>query len=118
LWARRLRLRGLLKSEGHNNSWPKLTGGKGVHVMVPIEQSMTHDEAHAYCKRLAWRLAATDPDRYTTSAALAKRPGRLFIDYLRNGGGTTAIGTYSPRARFGPRQRIAEQLASPFPPIG
>ena len=94
------RLRDLLKTEGHH-SWPKLTGGKGVHVMVPIERGTTHDQAHADCKRLAERLAVTEPDRYTTSAALAKRPGRLFIDYLRNGRGTTAIGTYSPRARPG-----------------
>jgi DNA primase len=53
--------------------------------MVPIEWRMTRDQAHSYCKRLAQRLAATDPDRYTTNAALIKRPGRLFIDYLRNG---------------------------------
>src|SRR4051794_37707417 len=63
-------------SEGHDDSWPKLTGGKGVHVMVPIEHSMTHDQAHAYCKRLAERLTATAPDRYTTSAALAQRPAK------------------------------------------
>jgi bifunctional non-homologous end joining protein LigD len=96
-----LRLRELLKSEGHTNAWPKLTGGKGVHLMVPIARGMTHDQAHAYCKALAERVAHTNPARYTTSAALAKRPGRLFIDYLRNGRGTTAIGTYSPRARPG-----------------
>jgi bifunctional non-homologous end joining protein LigD len=48
-----------------------------------------------------WLLARTDPERYTTSAALGKRAGRLFVDYLRNGRGTTAIGTYSPRARPG-----------------
>ena len=63
--------------------------------------SPKHDQAHAYCKALAERVAATDPDRYTTNATLIKRPGRLFIDYLRNGRGTTAIGTYSPRARSG-----------------
>jgi bifunctional non-homologous end joining protein LigD len=95
-----LRLREMLNSDGHNN-WPKVTGGKGVHIMVPIARGMTHDQAHAYCKRLAERLTATAPDRYTTNAALAQRPGRLFIDYLRNGRGTTAIGTYSPRARPG-----------------
>jgi bifunctional non-homologous end joining protein LigD len=87
--------------ETNKNAWPKFTGGKGVHVMVSIARGMTHDQAHAYCKRLAERLAATAPDRFTTSAALAKRPGRLFIDYLRNGRGTTAIGTYSPRASLG-----------------
>src|SRR5262249_46330243 len=95
-----LKLHGLLVAEGHE-SWPKLTGGKGVHVMAPIKRGMTHDQAHAYCKGLAQRLVATKPDRNTITATLAKRSGRLFIDYLRNGRGTTAIGAYSPRARLG-----------------
>jgi bifunctional non-homologous end joining protein LigD len=56
----------------------------------------THDAAHNYARRLAQRLASTDADRYVTSS-LARRPGRLFIDYLRNGRGTTAAGAYSPR---------------------
>src|SRR5437016_4247384 len=47
------------------------------------------------------RFAASDPARYITSATLAKRRGQLFLDYFRNGRGTTAIGTYSPRARSG-----------------
>ena len=63
--------------------------------------SPKHDQAHAYCKALAERVAATGPDRYTANATVVKRPGRLFIDCLRNGRGTTAIGTYSPRARPG-----------------
>jgi bifunctional non-homologous end joining protein LigD len=82
-------------------SWPKLTGGKGVHVMATIEAKITHDEAHGYAKALAQRIVKHAPDRFTASAALKDRPGRLFIDYLRNGRGTTAVGTYSPRARTG-----------------
>ena len=93
-------LRDVLKNEGFR-SWPKITGGKGVHVMVPVEPQFTHDQAHRYCRKIAQRLAATDPDSYTVSAALARRPGRLFIDYLRNGRGTTAVATYSPRVRVG-----------------
>lgn len=77
-----------------------MTGGKGLHVVVPIESGVTHDAAR-YCKQLAQRLAATDRARYTVSASMAERGGRLFIDYLRNGRGTTAVGTYSPRARDG-----------------
>ena len=50
---------------------------------------------------LAQRLAATNPQRYVTGASPARRRGHIFIDYLRNGRGTTAIGTYSPRARRG-----------------
>jgi bifunctional non-homologous end joining protein LigD len=83
------------------DSWPKTTGGKGLHVMVPIARGMGWDLAHEFTRGIAERLAATDRARYVTSAALAKRPGKLFIDYLRNGRGTTAIGAYSPRARPG-----------------
>ncbi len=102
-----LAVRDLLKSEGLE-SWPKLTGGKGVHVMTPLQRRvgasgrrMTHDEAHRYSRRLAEQIAGTAPERYITSAATSQRAGRLFIDYLRNGRGTTAVATYSPRARPG-----------------
>jgi bifunctional non-homologous end joining protein LigD len=95
-----LALRELLQSEGLS-SWPKLTGGKGIHVMVPLDRLMTHDVAHQYSKDIARRLERQDPSRYTIAANLAARPGRLFIDYLRNGRGTTAVGAYSPRARPG-----------------
>jgi len=94
-------LRQRLQVEGLS-SWPKLTGGNGVHVMVPLApRHMSHDEAHRLSRELAEGLAATQPDRFTTSAALHERAGRLFIDYLRNGRGTTAVATYSPRARPG-----------------
>jgi bifunctional non-homologous end joining protein LigD len=93
-----LRLRGL-------QCWPKLTGGKGIHVMAPLEERMTHDAAHRHGGELARQLARTDARRYTTSAVMSERAGRLFIDYLRNGRGTTAVGTYSPRAR--PRFPVA-----------
>jgi bifunctional non-homologous end joining protein LigD len=95
-----LNLRELLRSEGHQ-PWPKLTGGKGLHVMVPTTAQMDWSTAKAYTRHLAEKVAATAPNRYTTAAALAKRPRRLFIDYLRNGRGTTAVGAYSPRARAG-----------------
>ncbi|MBV8506130.1 MAG: hypothetical protein JOZ11_10045 [Alphaproteobacteria bacterium] len=93
------RLRDMLAAKGHDCS-PKTTGGKGLHVMVPISRGMSWDAAHAYTRYIAYRLAATAPDRYVTSATVA-RTGKLFIDYLRNGRGTTAIGAYSPRVRPG-----------------
>jgi len=93
-----LALRDMLEEQGLE-SWPKLSGGKGIHVMVPLRSKITHDEAHAYARRMARKLAATNPDRYTISASLSQRPGRLFLDHLRNGRGTTAVGAYSPRAR-------------------
>jgi bifunctional non-homologous end joining protein LigD len=69
--------------------------------MVPIEPSISHDEARDYCRRMAYRIVQADQRRYTISPAPEKRGGRIYIDYLRNGRGNTAIGAYSPRARQG-----------------
>jgi bifunctional non-homologous end joining protein LigD len=94
-----LRMREVLKQNGFD-SWPKLTGGKGIHLMAPLDQPLTHDEAHRIARRLVSNLAARFPDHYILSAQ-ARRRGRIFLDYLRNGRGTTAIGTWSPRVREG-----------------
>jgi bifunctional non-homologous end joining protein LigD len=94
-----LELRAFMQREGLD-TWPKLTGGKGVHLMAPLDEPMLHDEAHRIARRLCSEFAARDPDFYILSAQ-ARRSGRIFLDYLRNGRGTTAIGTYSPRARQG-----------------
>ena len=93
-------LRELLEEDGFA-TWPKVTGGKGVHVMVPIAPDITHDEAHRYCRSVAERTAATDPGRYTVSASIAQRGGPPLHRLLRNGRGTTAVGAFSPRARPG-----------------
>ena len=95
-----LRLKAMLQDEGYE-SWPKLTGGKGLHLMVPIEPRFSHDKARLYCKSLVARLEATRPDAYTISPLPARRSNRIYLDYLRNGRGTTAVGAYSPRAREG-----------------
>jgi bifunctional non-homologous end joining protein LigD len=93
-------LRDVLAEEGLE-SWPKLTGGSGLHIMAPIERDLTHKEVHRYALELAGRVAARKPQKYTTIAGASQRIGKLFIDHLRNGRGFTAIGTYSPRARQG-----------------
>ncbi|ESX91417.1 RNA ligase family protein [Mesorhizobium sp. LNJC403B00] len=95
-----LALRGILEAAGLE-SWPKVTGGKGIHLMAPLVAKMTHDSARKLAKSLAHRLVDTDPDRYLLSADPAARGGRIFLDYLRNGRGNTAIGAFSPRARPG-----------------
>jgi bifunctional non-homologous end joining protein LigD len=69
--------------------------------MVPITPGMTYEAARAYCRRLAQGIERSRPRLYTTSAAPERRSGRIFIDYLRNGRGTTAVGAYSPRVRPG-----------------
>jgi bifunctional non-homologous end joining protein LigD len=94
-----LRMRDLMKAEGLT-TWPKLTGGKGIHLMAPLDAPVSHDEAHRTARRLVAELAGRYPDDYIVSAQ-ARRDRRIFLDYLRNGRGTTAIGAYSPRARDG-----------------
>jgi bifunctional non-homologous end joining protein LigD len=97
--AAALRMRDLMKEAGFA-TWPKLTGGKGVHLMAPLDRRVAHDEAHRTARRLVSALADRFPDDYILSAQ-ARRHGRIFLDYLRNGRGTTAVGAYSPRAREG-----------------
>jgi bifunctional non-homologous end joining protein LigD len=93
-----LALRDMLARDGLN-SWPKLTGGKGIHVMAPIEPRLTHDEARSYAKAIAQRLAATNSSQFTLTADPKARTGKIFLDYLRNGRGNTAVGAFSPRVR-------------------
>ncbi len=94
-----LRMRDLLKAESLD-SWPKLTG-TGVHVMVPVVPDLDWDEAHGYGKSIAEKLAATAPERYVTTPPRDQRQGRLYINWLCNGRGSTAVGAYSPIARRG-----------------
>jgi len=79
----------------------RTTGGKGLHVVTPIARRITWDEAKAFAKAVADDVVRAQPQRYTTRLALAARRGRIFIDYLRNYQGATAIANYSTRARPG-----------------
>ncbi|MGL6213489.1 DNA ligase D [Billgrantia desiderata] len=77
----------------------RTTGGKGLHLVVPIEPSAEWDRAKAFAKGVAEAHAKDDPQRLTTNMSKAKREGRIFIDYLRNGRGATAVASYTVRAR-------------------
>jgi DNA ligase D-like protein (predicted ligase)/DNA ligase D-like protein (predicted polymerase) len=89
-------VRDFLCDEGFD-PWLKTSGGKGLHVMVPVDRSMDWAEVRAWAKDAATRFAQRD-ERYT-AVSTADRAGRIFIDYLRNGRGNTAVGAYSPRVR-------------------
>ena len=82
-------------------SFLKNTGGKGLHLVVPIGRRHGWDEAKAFCKRVAELIVVADPRHYTANMAKAARRGKIFIDYLRNARGATAILPYSTRARPG-----------------
>jgi bifunctional non-homologous end joining protein LigD len=82
-------------------SFPKTTGGKGLHVVVPIAPKLEWEPVKEFAKWVAERFVAAYPERFTSNMAKRDRTGRIFIDYLRNGRGATAIGAYSPRARPG-----------------
>jgi len=82
-------------------SFAKTTGGKGLHVVVPLTPKLDWDTIKEFAKWVAERFVKTYPDRFTSNMAKRARTGRIFIDYLRNGRGATAIVAYSTRARPG-----------------
>ncbi|WP_347302164.1 DNA ligase D [Croceibacterium sp. TMG7-5b_MA50] len=82
-------------------SFAMLSGGKGVHVVVPLTPGHSWDAHKDFSKRFAEALSMAEPERFTANLSKAKRVGRIFIDYLRNQRGSTAVQPYSARARAG-----------------
>ena len=82
-------------------SFAKTTGGKGLHVVVPIERRQGWPEVKGFAKAVALALAEAAPDRFLTRVSKKDRRGRIFIDYLRNDPTSTAVAPYSTRARAG-----------------
>lgn len=80
-------------------TFPMMTGGKGVHVIAPLTPSAEWPQVKDFAHRFATALSQADPDRFTAALAKAKRTGKIFIDYLRNQRGATAVMPYSARSR-------------------
>lgn len=82
-------------------SFVRLTGGKGVHVVAPIRRGPDWAEVKAFCEAFADAMVASSPLTYVATASKAKRKGRIFIDWLRNARGATSVASWSLRARPG-----------------
>ncbi len=79
----------------------KTSGGKGYHVVMPLKARAGWDRVKGFARDFAQALAQMEPERYTATLSKKARKGKIFIDYLRNGRGSTAIAPYSTRARPG-----------------
>ena len=82
-------------------SFLKTTGGKGLHVVAPIEPELEWDALKGFTERIAQMLVKARPDLFTAKIAKARRPNKIFADYLRNSETASAVAAYSPRARPG-----------------
>ena len=81
------------------SSFLKTTGGKGLHVVAPIRPQLEWDEVKAFTQRVAETLVKARPDLFTAKIAKARRPNKIFADYLRNSETASAVAAFSPRAR-------------------
>jgi len=82
-------------------SFAMLSGGKGIHVVVPLKPQAEWPAVKDFAERFARALAEAEPERYVANMSKAKRKGRIFLDYLRNQRGSTAVLPYVARARSG-----------------
>lgn len=93
-------VRGLLQESGLK-TWLKTSGGKGLHVVVPLTPRDDWDTVKAFAQAVVQHLARVIPQRFTARMGAANRVGKLFVDYLRNNHGATTAAAYSARSRPG-----------------
>ncbi len=82
-------------------SFVKTSGGKGLHVCAPLKPAEGWEGVKAFAKGVADSMSADSPERFVGTVTKSKRRGKILVDYLRNGRGSTAVAAYSTRARPG-----------------
>jgi bifunctional non-homologous end joining protein LigD len=82
-------------------SFPLLTGGKGIHVVIPLDATADWAQVKSFADRFSRAVSEAEPDRFTANIRKVQRKGRIFLDWLRNQRGATAVMPYSARAREG-----------------
>ena len=95
-----VRLRALLQDLGLE-TFPLLSGGKGIHVVAPLDASADWPAVKSFAERFSRAIAEAEPELFTANIRKAQRKGRIFLDWLRNQRGATAVMPYSARAREG-----------------
>ena len=105
-------VRGLLQELGLQ-SWLKTSGGKGLHVVVPLTPRDDWDTVKAFAQAVVQHLARVIPQRFTARMGAANRVGKLFVDYLRNNHGATTAAAYSARSRARARRVDADLMGRP-----
>ena len=91
------------------SSFCRTSGGKGLHVVVPLVPEQPWDPVRAFCRSFAETVSEANPEKYLAHVKIADRRGRILIDWLRNGLGSTAVASFCPRAR--PGAGVATPLA-------
>jgi len=94
------RLKSLLEDLGLK-SFPLLSGGKGIHVVVPLDQTKDWPTVKSFADRFSRAISEAEPQTFTANIRKVERKGRIFLDWLRNQRGATAVMPYSARAREG-----------------
>lgn len=103
-WKRVIRAARLVRErlKGHGLvCFLKTSGGKGLHVVAPLERRADWERVKSFARAIAKGMARSEPAEFVATAAKAKRKGKIFVDYLRNSSGATNVAPYSTRARQG-----------------
>ena len=91
----------VLLSELGLEAWLKTSGGKGLHVVVPLSPRLAYDAVKSFSQAFVRHLAKTIPERFSAVSGASNRVGKVYVDYLRNGMGQTTAAAFSARARPG-----------------